>query len=276
MDICVALKSIPSELIGIIHNYSHIERGQLFFEIDIDFQTTTSYAFFNDTFVVCRQTPVSQLFVFCGKSRRSLIRVENVDRIFIEHQKIIVFHSVGKSFTIFDLDGRLVSKIPLNISIGAFYHLWGDSPATSGFEFIVPICICNQQHSTTFQTYDIVSSARLFSFNVNEVVYNSCIDSKLNVFVSLHSTLKKFDKHGNTIQVFRPHNSIYRPIVIQDKLYFPRMDSGNTIICDEFGYIKWQFKRSTSIYDCETLTSDGHLLLATRYDTGKMKFRCFY
>jgi hypothetical protein len=227
--------------------------------------------------VVCKQKPVSQLFVFCGKSLCSVIRVENVDRIFLEHQKIIVFHFVDKSFSIFDFDGRLVSKIPLNISRGAFYHLWGDCPGTSGSEFIVPICICNQQHTTTFQTYDLVSGAKLFSFDVKEVVYNSCIDSKLNVYVSLHSTLKKFDKHGNTIQVFRPHyGAFYNPIIIEDKLYFPRSESGNTIICDEFGDTKWQFKRSTRIHDCETLTSDGHFLIATRYDTGKMKFKCFY
>ena len=282
MNLCAAFESIPSDVINVIHNFSHVERGQLFFEIDVDFWTS-KYAFFNDTFVIYDGSPANQLYVFCGKICRSLIHVENVEKIGIEHQRIFVYHSVDNQFSIFDLNGNCVSKIQLQIPVDNFSRWFQDSPAISGSEVTIPIHRIHKKHFATFQTYNTVSGEKICSFDVNDLVLNSCIDSMLDIYVIINGgvnvLLKMFDKHGNllwnirdTIQIIRP-KTIIEICIFQGKLFIAGEESGHLCFFDEFGGVQWKIEKSVTVHDC--LTSDCHLLIA-RYGTNKMNFQCFY
>ena len=221
--------------------------------------------------------------VFCGKILRLSFSVVDVEKIFFQGNVIFVVHSVNNQFSMFDCDGNCLSKFQLVQLPYVHVSRWfsrSQYPATSGTSVVIPIHRCERHHITTFQTYDLSSGMKLFSFDVNDVVLNSCVDSDLNIYVVTPSKFQKFDNRGMQLsECVGPNPSIFqsemtRIFIIEKNLYIVFYKRGCFYFCDELGNIQWKIqppRNDEHVY----VTPDRHIMTSS-FSTNKIKFQCFY
>ena len=283
-DTCVSFKSLPAVVNKIIYNFANIQRGQLLFTANIDkskfeknqWYFNCFYSCENDTFVIyCSKPQVIE--VYKSNILHSSFHVNDFRKLFINDNKIFVFHKNPERISVFSVDGCLFTSFLLNIPPqpgGDFYSFVCISPKVVENEISIRI---DHHSALLFYTYSKTGKL-LFFFQSHVWGRESCFDSKSNILIyernrNGRNRIAKYKKCGELISSIDCLISNVQHIsMIRGILHIFRYNIYNNCVEVFNQEEKLQWQTTVASYGM-TYSSCGNILKESRDST---VIKCFY